>query len=94
MKILFLLVVFTSLSFNKLHALNIFELSAISAGVYFAYDQFFDSSLSYENKYQKKMSVLQRHKVTSQTKVYPDLRTRSKLVNQLNIIESLHRRNN
>lgn len=86
--------VFTLFICNEIKALNIFELSIISGGTYFIYDQYFDQSLSHENVYQKKRNVLKKHDQTLAKKKFIDLSSRAKLINYLGIVESLHRRNN
>ena len=92
---LFLYVTVFILFFNcKVNALNIFELSAISVGTIFAYDQYNDNSLSYENVYEKKKKVFSKHNRLMKRMRYIDLNSRTKLINHLEIIESFHRRNN
>ena len=93
-KLLTFTFVFTLFICNEIKSLNIFELSIISGGTYFIYDQYFDHSLSYENVYQKKRNVLKKHNQTLAKKRFIDLSSRTNLINYLEIVESLHRRNN
>tara|TARA_B100000989_G_C19362898_1_gene394059 strand:- start:252 stop:539 length:288 start_codon:yes stop_codon:yes gene_type:complete len=94
MKFFLYVTVFILFFYNKVNALNIFELTAISVGSIFVYDQYNDNSLSYENVYEKKKEVFNKHNRITKRRYYIDLNSRTKLINHLEIIESFHRRKN